>query len=74
MLAFDFDDLKQISQICIILASKLQENQIKGMEIKKIDSAVSTNYAKDEQYLLSLLNHDLFVFTSSVFPSLKLSI
>ena len=36
MLAFDFEDLKQISQICIILASKLQENQIKGIELKKI--------------------------------------
>ena len=64
MLAFDLDDLKQISQICIILASKLQENQIKGMELKKIAQVVSINYAKDELYLLALLNHDLFVFTS----------
>ena len=64
MLAFDLEALKQISQICIILASKLQENQIKGMGLKKISSGVSTNYAKDEKYLLSLLNYDLFVFTS----------
>jgi hypothetical protein len=64
MLAFDFEDLKQISQICIILASKLQENQMKGIELKKIAHGVSTNYAKDELYLLALLNHDLIVFTS----------
>jgi len=64
MMAFDLEALKQISQICIILASKLVENHIKGRELKKIASAASTNYAKDEKYLLELLNYDLFVFTS----------
>ena len=60
---FDFEDLKQISLICIILASKLLENQSKGIEMKKLASAVSSNYAKDELYILTLLNYDLKNFT-----------
>ena len=64
MLSFDEVDLNQIYQLCIILASKFQENGVKGMEIKNIISKVSNNYTKDELYLLQLLNYDLLVYTS----------
>ena len=64
MMAFDKDALKQTSQICIIIACKLQENQSKGMKIKKLASAASVNYAKDELFVMNLLNHDLHTFTS----------
>ena len=64
MLGFDLEALKQIYQICIILACKLIENQSKVIEIKKLARIISTNYAKDELYLLTLLNYDLKVFTS----------
>jgi hypothetical protein len=63
MLGFDLEAVKQIYQICIILASKLIENQSKVIEIKKLARIISTNYAKDELYLLTLLNYDLKVFT-----------
>ena len=63
MLGFDLEAVKQIYQICIILASKLIENQSKVIEIKKLAQIISTNYAKDELYLLTLLNYDLKVFT-----------
>ena len=64
MLGFDLEALKQIYQICIILACKLIDNQSKVFEIKKLAGLISSNYAKDELYLLTLLNYDLKVFTS----------
>jgi hypothetical protein len=64
MLSFDVQDIKQISQICIVLAAKLQDNQIKEMELKKLTQSISRNYKKDELFILSLLNHELCVFTS----------
>ena len=64
MKGFDIEALKQIFQICIILACKYLENQSKAIEIKKLSGAVSSNYAKDELFLLKLLNYDLHVFTS----------
>ena len=64
MTAFDKNALKQTSQICIIIACKLQENLSKGMEIKKLASAASVNYAKDELFVITLLNYDLHTFTS----------
>jgi hypothetical protein len=63
MIAFDIEDLKQISHICLILACKFLENQSKAIEIKKLASCVSVNYAKDELYLINLLNYDLHSFT-----------
>ena len=63
MMNFDLEDIKQISQLCIILASKYQENGVKGMEVKKLSCGVSTNYSDDELYLLQLLNYDLHCFT-----------
>ena len=64
MLGFELDALNQIYQICIVLACKLIENQSKVFEIKKLAKIISSNYAKDELYLLTLLNYDLKVFTS----------
>ena len=63
MTDFDIDDLFQISQFCIILASKFQENQIKGKEVKS-SFGLNINYSKDELYLLKLLDYDLYVQTS----------
>lgn len=64
MMDFDEVDLNQIYQLCIILASKFQENGVKGMEIKNIIYKGSNNYSKDELYLLQLLNYDLHAYTS----------
>lgn len=64
MMDFDEVDLNQIYQLCIILASKFQENGVKGMEIKNIICKISNNYSKDELYLLQLLNYDLHIYTS----------
>ena len=64
MIEFDKDALKQSSQICIILACKLQENQSKAMEIVNLAKVISGNYAKDELFILGLLDYNLHVFTS----------
>lgn len=63
MISFDFEALKQISKICIILASKFQENGQKYMEVKNFGGMMHNNYLKDELYLLQLLDYDLHVFT-----------
>jgi len=59
-----FDDLKQISLLCVILASKFQENGVKGMKVKNLSLGASTNYAADELFILRLLEYDLHAFTS----------
>ena len=64
MMAFNKNTLKQTAQICIIIACKLQENQSKGLQIKKLASAASINYAKDELFVMTLLNYDFHTFTS----------
>ena len=62
---FNLDALKQISQFCLILAVKFQENGYKAVEIQKnISQKISNNFEKDEIYLLKLLNYDLSVITS----------
>ena len=62
--SFELEALNQISNICVILAAKFQENGKKGIEIKKKCGLNSSNYLKDELYLLQLLNYDLHIFTS----------
>ena len=62
MHSFNKNDLLQISQICIILASKFQESQIKTLEIKSY-LKLTSNYSKDELFLLQLLDYDLFSHT-----------
>ena len=60
---FDLDALEQISKICIILASKFQENGKKSLEVKKCGAIMENNYIKDELYLVQLLDYDLYNFT-----------
>lgn len=61
--AFDMNDLLQISQLCIILAAKFSETQIKTVEIKKYLN-LNNNYSTDELFILQLLDYDLCVHTS----------
>lgn len=63
MVDFEMEDLLQISQFCIILATKFNESQIKNMQVKS-DLGPINNYSKDELYLLQLLNYDLLINTS----------
>ena len=63
MHSFNKNDLLQISQLCIILASKFQESQIKTLEMKSY-LGLTNNYSTDELYLLQLLEYDLLVYTS----------
>ena len=58
-----FEDLKQISFLCIILATKFQENGAKGMKVKNLSLGTSTIYAADELFILRLLKYDLHAFT-----------
>ena len=63
MIGFEMQDLFQISQLAIILASKFYETQNKTREIK-LYLGLTNNYSKDELFLLRLLDYDLFVHTS----------
>ena len=60
---FEMEDLLQISQICIILATKFQESQIKYVQVKSSVGPIN-NYSKDELFLLQLLDYDLLVHTA----------
>ena len=65
MISFNLNALKQISQFCILLSAKYQENGEKSFEVqKKIFEKISNNFQKDELYLLKLLDYDLNVFTA----------
>ena len=63
MYSFNKNDLFQISQFCIILASKFQETQLKTLEIKSYLN-LTNHYSKDELYLLQLLDYDLLIHTT----------
>ena len=63
MLSYKIVDLIQISQFCLILATKYQENREKGIEVKNFIGAAQNNFVKDELYLVQLLDYDLHVFT-----------
>ena len=62
--SFDLKSLKQISDLCIILSAKLNENMSKAMEVKYALDGSSKNYVKDELYLLQILKYDLVRITS----------
>jgi len=64
MVSYKTSDLAQISQFCILLATKFQENREKGMEVKNYVGAAQNNFVKDELFLVQLLDYDLHVFTS----------
>jgi len=63
MISFDMNDLLRISFLCIILAVKFQESQIKVIEIKSF-LGLKNNYSQDELFLLQLLDYDLIANTS----------
>ena len=63
MLSYKISDLTQISQFCLLLATKFQENREKGMEVKNYVGAAQNNFVKDELFLVQLLDYDLHVFT-----------
>jgi hypothetical protein len=63
--SFDLKSLQQISDLCIILSAKLNENMSKAMEVKyALDGSSNKNYVKDELYLLQILKYDLVRITS----------
>ncbi len=63
LVVFNIDDLFYISQFCVILATKFQESQAKYIQVKTNLGPIK-NYAKDESYLLQLLDYDLLIHTS----------
>ena len=63
--SFDPKSLKQISDLCIILSAKLNEDMFKAMEVKyALCGGSNKNYTKDELYLLQILKYDLVKITS----------
>ena len=64
MVSYKISDLTQISQFCLILATKYQENREKAIEVKNYVGAAQNNFVKDELFLVQLLDYDLHVFTS----------
>ena len=63
MPVFDLNDLFQILQICLVLSVKLNESQIRAIEIKQYLN-LTNNYSRDELFILQLLDYDLIVHTS----------
>ena len=63
--AFDSETLNQISDLCIILSAKLNEDMKKGREVENtLGKSSKKNFGKDELYLLKTLNYDLIRNTS----------
>ena len=63
MPVFDLNDLFQILQICLVLSVKLNESQIRAIEIKQYLN-LTNNYSRDELFILQFLDYDLIVHTS----------
>ena len=63
---FELNILNQISDLCIILSAKLNENINKAIEVKQyLCESSKKNYLSDELFLLKkLLNYDLIKITS----------
>ena len=59
---FDFSAI-EIAKICVILASKFQDKSKKALSAK-LGLGYSKNYAKDELFILQLLNYELLSITS----------
>jgi hypothetical protein len=53
----------QIAEFCVVLASKFQDES-KNALTAKLSLGYSKNYAKDELYILQLLNYELYSITS----------
>lgn len=63
---FEMDILNQISDLCLILSAKLNENMNKAIEVKHyLCGSSKKNYISDEFFILKkLLNYDLIKITS----------
>ena len=63
--SFNINYLLHMTLLCIILASKFNENAEKSLEVQTILKAnISKNYLTDEIYVLKLLNYKLNIHTS----------
>ena len=63
--SFNPNTLLQISLICLILASKFNEQPPKAIRVQReLKKNFSTNYLVDETYILQLLNYKLNINTS----------
>ena len=63
--SFESETLIEISNICIILSAKLNENMAKAREAKfALYGNSNKNYMKDELYLVQILKYDLVKITS----------
>ena len=63
--SFNLNYLFHVCILCIILASKFNENAEKALEIQsKLKTNISKNYLADEIYVLKLLNYELNIHTS----------
>ena len=60
---FNFDDFLQTAYLCVVLAAKFQDDHQNAFNAK-LGLGLSNNYAKDELYVLQLLNYDLYAITS----------
>ena len=63
--SFNNKTLNQISLLCIILATKFNENKLKACEVQSnLKENFLRNYQEDEIYVLKLLNYELNICTS----------
>lgn len=64
LIGFNKETLIQIALFCIIMATKYQENIKKAIVLQNnMKNFISTNYIKDEIYILNLLKYDLNILT-----------
>lgn len=63
--SFNINYLLHVCILCIILASKFNENPEKALEVQTVlKSKIAKNYLADEIYVLKLLNYELNIHTS----------
>ena len=60
---FNLADFTQTAFLCVVLAAKFQDNNENAFNAK-LSLGPSSNYTKDELYILQLLNYDLYAITS----------
>ena len=61
---FDIKAFNHISNICIILSAKINENSIKAIQVKHYLSGKADIFLEDELFVLKLLKYDLIKITS----------
>lgn len=60
---FNFSGFMQTAMLCVVLAAKFQDDHQNALNAK-LSLGFSNNYAKDELYVLQLLNYDLYAITA----------